>query len=160
MAFPYYPSTFQPYQGNYYPTFQQPPQQMPQQSYAPAQTGIIWVSGEREAQMFPVAPNNAVTLWSQVEPIVYVKQADATGKPTLKVYDLVEHNVTDAAEKPADKSDQFVKKSDLGEILGVVKDFGGVIDSLKSDIEAMKSDMYGIAGKKKIVKKAEVEEDA
>lgn len=153
MALPYYPAFPYPVYPNY-----QPPQQ---QSFAPAQTGIIWVSGEREAQMYPVAPNNAVTLWSQTEPVVYVKQADSTGKPTMKVYDLIERNVSgsDASEKQGDKSDQYVRKSDLAEIVGAVKGFSGVIDSLKSDLDAIKSDMYGIAGKKKIVKKVEVEED-
>ena len=44
MAYPYYTSPYSFYQ-----------QQSP--------TGIIWVSGVQEAQLYPVAPNNAVALW-------------------------------------------------------------------------------------------------
>ena len=43
-----------------------------------------------EAANYPVAPNNAVTLWDSNSPVVYLKQADASGKPSMKTYDLVE----------------------------------------------------------------------
>jgi len=160
-AYNYYPY-YQPY-----PTYPQIPQavpptvpqqiSLPQQPFQSAQAGMIWVSGEREAQMYPVAPNNAVTLWSQTEPVVYLKQADATGKPTLKVYDLVERaQATDGQDKP---SDDYAKKSDLAAVAGVVKGFDEVIGSIRADIDTMKGDMYGIAGKKKPARKQEVEDD-
>ena len=88
MAYPYY----QPYP--YYPQpvpdqlaqlrqnqFQQPRQEAP---------SIVWVQSEQEALNYLVAPNSAVTLWDSNSPVVYLKQADASGKPSLKVYDLVE----------------------------------------------------------------------
>ena len=68
----------------------QPMQQMapsaPQQS-APS---IVWVQNEMEAANYLVAPNSAVTLWDSNSPVVYLKQADASGKPSMKIYDLVE----------------------------------------------------------------------
>lgn len=135
-AFNYFPATYQPMQ--YYPVQQSAPQQ-----------SIIWVSGEREAQMYPVAPNNAVTLWSQTEPVVYVKQADATGKPTLKVYDLVERSV--GVSSSGDKVEEYATKNELSSVLGAIQ-------SIKTEIETLKGDVYGIAGKRKTVKKAEDEE--
>ena len=39
-----------------------------------------------------MAPNSAVTLWDSNAPVVYLKQADASGKPSMKIYDLVERN--------------------------------------------------------------------
>lgn len=88
MAYPYY----QPYP--YYPQpvpdqlaqlrqnqFQQPRQEAP---------SIVWVQSEQEALNYLVAPNSAVTLWDSNSPVVYLKQADASGKPSMKVYDLVE----------------------------------------------------------------------
>jgi len=110
--------------------------------YAP-QSSIIWISGEREALAFPVAPNNAVTLWSQTEPVVYLKQADASGKPSMKVYDLVERRET------AEEDKGYATKTDLNGLLSAV-------EGLRADIESMKGDIYGIAGKRK--KKEEVEE--
>lgn len=62
-------------------------QQVPQQQ---APSSIVWVQNEVEAAGYPVAPNSAVTLWDSNAPVVYLKQADASGKPSMKIYDLVE----------------------------------------------------------------------
>lgn len=79
-------------------------QQMPQQVQAqpmqtnvgtitpagPQNNGIIWVSSKLEADAYLVAPNSAVALWDANNPVIYLRQADSTGKPSTKVYDLVE----------------------------------------------------------------------
>lgn len=62
-------------------------QQVPQQQ---ASSSIVWVQNEMEAAGYLVAPNSAVTLWDSNAPVVYLKQADASGKPSMKIYDLVE----------------------------------------------------------------------
>lgn len=56
----------------------------------PQNSGIIWVSGKGEADNWSIAPGSAVALWDQNNPVVYLRQADATGKPSTKIYDLVE----------------------------------------------------------------------
>lgn len=100
MPYPYYPQ----YQPGYYPApvpdqlaqlrqnqfqpMQQPQQFQPQQN--PPAPSIVWVQSEQEALNFLVAPNSAVTLWDSNFPVVYLKQADASGKPSMKIYDLVE----------------------------------------------------------------------
>ena len=69
------------------------PQQMQQVQPQQVQTGgqsMVWVSGEAEAMAYLVAPNSAVALWDSNAPTIYLKQADASGKPSIKVYDLVE----------------------------------------------------------------------
>lgn len=162
---PYYPATYNPYQNAYQNPYQNVYQQYTPttatavQSVQPSQSSIIWISGEREALAYPVAPNNAVTLWSQSEPVVYLKQADATGKPTLKVYDLVERQQT-TEQLQENKSVAYATKDEVSAVLGAVHDFDGVINAIKADIDSMKSDIYGIAGKKKMTaKKQEVEDD-
>ena len=93
--YPYY--GYQPYQPYQPPMadqlmqlrqnqFQPNMQQVPQQQ-APS---IVWVQNEMEAANYLVAPNSAVTLWDSNAPVVYLKQADASGKPSMKIYDLVE----------------------------------------------------------------------
>lgn len=167
MAYPY--TSYQnPYQQGYYtyqqPMMQQPIQQPQQQNYSPVinQSGIIWISGEQEAAMYPIAPNNAVALWEKSGKTIYLKSADATGKPTMRVYDLVERSqsVSDGISEQGDKLPAYATKDDLAAVVGVVKGFDELIGSLKSDIDTMKGDMYGIAGKKKNAKKSvEVVED-
>ena len=95
--YPYYYQPYQPYQppmadqlmqlrqNQYQPNMQQ----VPQQQAAPS---IVWVQNETEAVNYLVAPNSAVTLWDSNAPVVYLKQADASGKPSMKIYDLVERS--------------------------------------------------------------------
>lgn len=156
--YPYFPTNYGNAYASYYPAAYQPPQ-VQQQTYSQPtpQNSIVWISGESEAQMYPVAPNNAVALWEQSGKVIYVKSADATGKPSLKVYDLIERETM--AEKTENKSDEFASKSDFAAVMGVIKDFSEKVTALTADIESIKGDMYGIAGKKKSVKKVEVEDD-
>lgn len=153
----------------YQPTMQMPQQPVVQnaqqnvqpQTVTPASpSSIIWVNSINDARMFPVSPNNAVALWDQNAPAVYLKQADASGKPSMKIYDLVERTETpsEAANESSNKSPAYATKDELGAVVGVVKGFDELIGSLKSDIDTIKGDMYGIAGKKKSTKK--VKEDA
>ena len=150
---PYYiPQYQQSFQPQIQPQIQQSIQPQMQQPQAPANpSSIIWISSERDAALYPVAPNNAVALWNQNDPIVYLKQADASGKPSMKTYDLVERVETpvESAEAKADKTIDYATREDLGAVVGVVKDFDKTIGVLKSEIESMKGDLYGIAGKKK-----------
>lgn len=78
-----------------YPQYQQPFQQaqMPQipqiqpQQQQPQSSGIIWVSGEAGARGYMVSPNTTVQLWDSDAQVIYLKSADASGMPTLKILD-------------------------------------------------------------------------
>lgn len=153
----------------YQPTPQMPQQPVVQNAQQTAPTvqpqitnpsTIIWVKNQQEAAMYPIAPNNAVALWDSASPSIYLKQADASGKPSMKIYDLVERTETpsEAANESSNKSPAYATKDELGAVVGVVKGFDELIGSLKSDIDTIKGDMYGIAGKKKAAKK--VKDDA
>ena len=92
--YPYY--GYQPYQP-YQPPMADQLMQLRQNQYQPnmqqaqqASPSIVWVQNEMEAANYLVAPNSAVTLWDSNAPVVYLKQADASGKPSMKIYDLVE----------------------------------------------------------------------
>lgn len=97
--YPYYYQPYQPYQPpmpdqlaqlrqNQYQPMQN--MQQPQQTQPMQQPSIVWVPNEQAAREYLVAPNSAVTLWDSGAPVVYLKQADASGKPSMKIYDLVE----------------------------------------------------------------------
>ena len=112
-SYPYY--GYQPYQmyQPYQPPMADQLTQLRQQQFQPAQnvqqapqqtqSGMIWVQNEMEAANYLVAPNSAVTLWDSNSPVVYLKQADASGKPSMKIYDLVERTqrTVQAAQAPA-----------------------------------------------------------
>ena len=76
-----FPATYQPMYFQQY----QPGAQVPQQSGQV--TGIIWVQGEAAAKSYLVAPNTTVQLWDSEKQVIYLKSADASGMPSMKVLD-------------------------------------------------------------------------
>lgn len=73
----------------YYPQSQsQTVQTMPQMS-PPNNSGnsIIWVQGEAGAKSYMVAPNTTVALWDSETQTIYLKSADASGMPSMRVLD-------------------------------------------------------------------------
>ena len=105
------------YRPSYYPQMpmQNPPEnqnqfgqyqqqmQMPMQNQPTPQPSndMIWVLGEIEAQSYPVAPNNTVTLWDKNETTIYIKSVNAQGIPSMRILDFSERvpNAPKTAEK-------------------------------------------------------------
>ena len=117
------------YRHSYYPqmTMQNPPEnqnqfgqyqqpmQMPMQNQPTPQPSndMIWVLGEIEAQSYPVAPNNTVTLWDKNETTIYIKSVNAQGIPSMRILDFSERvpNAPKTAEKhECQCGDKFVSK--------------------------------------------------
>lgn len=84
-----------------------------------AQNGMIWVSGRQEADGYLIAPNSAVALWDANNPVVYLRKADSTGKPSTVVYDLVERTDNPAPQQAAPQIDlsRYVTIDQLEDIL-------------------------------------------
>ena len=124
------------YQNPYYPQpmpdnlMQMRQQQMMQPAPPPvpqnpvATGGVQWVSSEQEARGYLIAPNSAVALWDSTAPTVYLKQADASGKPTLKVYDLVERAET-APNAPQKPGVEFVTREEFDRLAALVGEIKG-----------------------------------
>lgn len=126
MNYPYYGNPYMPpMQDNLAQLRQQQMQAIPPMPQNPLpQSGVQWVSGEQEARNWMIAPNAAVALWDSTAPTVYLKQADASGKPTLKVYDLVERlaSAPDAQKAPAA---EYVTRKEFDELAALVSEMKG-----------------------------------
>lgn len=113
----YYPMGYQPLvypQSNGYSSPQQPT----------PQNGIIWVTGEAGAKSYMVAPNQTVVLWDSEQDVVYIKSADASGMPNVKVLDYtIRDNGAQKAEILAQKD--FATKDE--------------VDYLRKELNALKS---------------------
>ena len=129
MAYNYYPNTYQV--PAYYP---QQNNSFPLQNQTQQQSGIIWVQGESGAKSYLVAPNTSVVLFDSEAQTIYIKSADASGLPNIKVLD---YTMRDSAPSVA-------KFSPVGDY--VTKDDISVI---KSDIESLKAKFEEMEGKKK-----------
>ena len=124
------------YQNPYYPQpmpdnlMQMRQQQMMQPAPPPvpqnpvATGGVQWVSSEQEARGYLIAPNSAVALWDSTAPTVYLKQSDASGKPTLKIYDLVERAETPRTA-PQEKGVEFVTRKEFERLAALVGELKG-----------------------------------
>lgn len=145
----YYPTAYNPYQTNPYqaqysgmaqPQMIQPQMQNVQSVQPSTPSTIIWVRNSQEAAMYPVAPNNAVALWDSGIPAIYLKQADASGKPTMTTYDLVERSENAQTSEQAESVDlsAFASKADVATLAGVVS-------TMSKDIEAIKEEMGNLA---------------
>lgn len=103
-----FPMTYQPQQ-MYYPQMQSQGQQ--------TQNGnsLIWVSGEAGAKAYLVAPNTTVTLWDSESQTIFLKSADATGMPSMKILDYtIRSNAPQ--ETVSDAHSDFATKVDVESI--------------------------------------------
>lgn len=104
---------------------QMPPMMAQQPPQNPvAQSGVQWVSGEQEARNWMIAPNAAVALWDSSAPTVYLKKADASGKPSLTIYDLVERTETPRTA-PQEKGAEFVTRKEFDALAALVGELKG-----------------------------------
>lgn len=71
-----FPMSYQPVQ---YPQIQMP---QPSQN-----NGLTWVQGEAGAKSYLISPNTTMPLWDSESQTIYLKSADASGMPTMKILD-------------------------------------------------------------------------
>ena len=161
MAYPNY------YNGGYFPQYQNGAvpdmlnqykgqyQQMPMQQNIPAQqmqmpipptsqkpsNELIWVQGLEGAKGYLVAPNNTVVLWDTENPVIYVKSADASGIPSMRVLDFTERNAdTSNSPKNAPKThectcgDKFATKEQLSDLREKLDDLTAKYEELSKPI--------------------------
>ena len=118
---------------NFFPTGY--PQMYGQNNYAPQQNNsIIWVQGEAGAKSYLIAPNSTATLWDSEAQTIYVKSADASGMPSIKILD---YTIRDTAPRKAELPPQtdFATKEDVA--------------SIRLEIDALRAEFANTKGDKK-----------
>lgn len=83
-------------------------------NYYPYQpSSIIWVSGEAGAKAYLVAPNNTVQLWDSESQTIYLKSADASGMPTMRVLDYTFREAQKPQIEGFDKKTYYATLEDI-----------------------------------------------
>ena len=100
------------------------------------QAGIIWVQGEAGAKSYLVAPNTTVQLWDSESQRIFLKSADASGMPSMKVLDYTiresaGNGPVGSSPSPAEKSSSYVTKDEIDGILAQLR-------ALRADVDKMK----------------------
>ena len=108
-----YPMTYQQYYPNAYPTQSNNyPTQISVGAQQP-QSGIIWVQGEAGAKSYLVAPNTTVQLWDSESQTIYLKSADASGMPSMRILDYIIRDSEKSLKMPPASSQSYVTKDEL-----------------------------------------------
>lgn len=100
-----FPVNYQPYYQA--PNYQQNTQQQMQGN------GIVWVSGEAGAKAYLVAPNTSVALWDSESDVIYLKSADASGMPSMKVIDYKVRNSASEQSHSVNQQVSYATKDDV-----------------------------------------------
>lgn len=81
--------------------------------------GIIWVQGEAGAKAYLVAPGNTVQLWDSESQTIYLKSADMSGMPSMRILDYTERNTAQPPKPKEPQIDltQFITRDELENIL-------------------------------------------
>lgn len=97
-----------------YPPIQTPPQ--------PAQSNsITWVQGIEGAKAYPVAAGNSVLLMDSDNQYMYIKSADNTGMPTLKIYEYEEVVTKKTAPEAHIDMDDYITRAEFEEAIAKLK---------------------------------------
>lgn len=132
-----YVPNYQPIYPMYQPNYQQP--QQPPQQPVQSNSSIIWVQGEAGAKSYLVAPNNTVQLWDSEKNVIYIKSADASGMPSMKVLDYtIRENqpsnaiagASAAPSAPSGNSVNYATKDDVEALHDQITGLRAEIDSL------------------------------
>lgn len=98
---------------------------------------MLWVLGQTEAESYPVAPNNTVTLWDKNQPTIYIKSANAQGVPSIRVLDFTERTIN-GSKTPEKQSCQcgnkFATKEQLTVLEGKINEITAIVDDLKLNL--------------------------
>ncbi len=101
---------------NYFPMGYQQQQYYPQQPQTQqVNSSIIWVQGEAGAKSYLVAPNTTVQLWDSENQVIYLKSADASGMPSMKVLDYKIRDTVQPVQPQVvkDQSIEYVTRDEL-----------------------------------------------
>jgi hypothetical protein len=92
--------------------YQMQPIQQPMMQKNPGD--MIWVQGIAGAKAYLIAPNTTVVLWDTESPTIYIKTADASGVPSMRILDFKERNAPNPT--PSSTDVQFVTIGQFNEL--------------------------------------------
>lgn len=113
---------YQQFQNGYYPQQQQYMQQPPQPPMpdnlmsmrsaqnTPRSNGMMWVQGEEGAKAYLVGAGNTVVLWDSETPTIYIKSADMSGMPSMRVLEWTERTGQKAPAQAPASADYITRK--------------------------------------------------
>ena len=131
---------------SYYNPYQTQLQQYPftqpyaQQVQRQDNNNLWWVQGESGAKSYLVAPNTTVVLFDSESQTIYLKSADATGLPSMRILDYTIRDQQARGGALSQPVGDFATKSEM--------------DALRAELEQIKARLKG-AGNESTVQRNE-----
>ena len=136
-----FPVSYQPvYQAPQYqaPVMQTPQYQAPQPAQQPSGgVSIVQIQGEAAAKSYLVAPNSTVQLWDMDAGVIYIKSADASGMPSMKILDFKVRGET--VQTPAAPAVEYATKDEVNALAAKIRDLKDEIGRRRAN-KLMKED--------------------
>ena len=107
-----------------------------QPSYSPAQNqnnnGLIWVQGEAGAKAYLIVPGSTVMLMDSEAMRFYLKSADASGVPSLRIfeYNEVSHGVPTTPQ--AVPNEQYITRTEYEKLLARYDELSARIEQMSA----------------------------
>lgn len=121
-----FPASYQ----QYYPQYQAYQPQVQQQT-----SGPIWIQGEAAAKSYLVAPGTTVALWDSESQTIFLKSADASGMPSMKVLD---YTIRDLNAQKGPKTDLINSADTLSAYATKTE-----LEALKREIRVLRDKVSG-----------------
>lgn len=138
-----FPATYP--QMYYQPQYQVPYLQGTQMSQANQSqqipnNNLIWVQGEAGAKSYLVAPNTTVQLWDSESQCIYLKSADASGMPSMKILD---YTIRD--NSPTNSPNSALNNQTINSTTYATR---AEIEAVTAQIEGIKAQLDGLTAKR------------
>ena len=127
--------SYNPYVNPYAAPYGGQQMQQPPQGVQQASNGFVWVDNIQEALNYIVAPNCAVQLWDRNSPCVYLKTADAAGKPNMQIFDLVERKQQPTSQTQTATTADYVTRAEFAELQAKFDALTAKKSKTKSEVE-------------------------
>lgn len=126
------------YPNSYYQNQQQfnPNQQYNQINQNQSSNGIIWVQGESGAKSYLVAPNCTVQLWDSESQTIYIKSADASGMPSIKILD---YTIRDDQKQKTNENTNQVNVNNNSDLETEINGLNEKIEIMEKEINQLKN---------------------
>jgi len=132
-----------PYYNPYQTQLQQYPFTQPyaQQVQRQDNSNLLWVQGESGAKSYLVAPNTTVVLFDSESQTIYLKSADATGLPSMRILDYTIRDQQARGGALSQPVGDFATKSEM--------------DALRAELEQIKARLKGACNESTVQRNAE-----
>lgn len=116
---------YQPFATAQYSPLAQAPNAPNYQNQQASSNGIIWVQGEAGARAYIVTPGASILLMDSDAPRFYIKSADQSGVPSLRIFEYNEYSQT-----AAPKSESFATRAEYDALLEKYNELAAKIEQL------------------------------